>query len=195
MITVRNCHLSLLSLCLVFMAALHASENSAEILLEEYAKTPFGNVLFLRHAFAPGLDANGKPDNFDIDICSTQRNLDARGRQQAIDIGKSFADQGIAFDKILSSQWCRCQETARLLRLGDVISEPALNSGFKGLFDKQENLSALRQKLETLKVGNRKVLMVTHYGTITAITGSFVNSGGAVAYDTNTGESRIVRLK
>ena len=191
----RDCRRPLLSLCLVFMATLHASENSAEISLEEYAKTPFGNVLFLRHAFAPGLDANGKPANFDIDICSTQRNLDARGRQQAKDIGKLFADQGIAFDKILSSQWCRCQETARLLKLGDVISEPALNSGFKGLFDKQENLSSLRQKLETLKAGNRKVLMVTHYGTITAITGSFVNSGGAVAYDTNSRESRIVRLK
>lgn len=177
------------------MATLHAAENPAEISLAEYARNPFGNVLFLRHAFAPGLDANGKPNNFDIDICSTQRNLDARGRQQAIDIGKLFAEQGIAFDKILSSQWCRCQETAKLVDLGDVIPEPALNSGFKDLFDKEENLSTLRQKLETLKAGNGRVLMVTHYGTITAITGILVNSGGAVAYDTNTRESRLLRLK
>ena len=38
------------------------------------------DILFLRHALAPGF---GDPDNFDLKDCDTQRNLDAKGRSQA----------------------------------------------------------------------------------------------------------------
>ena len=31
-----------------------------------------GNLIFIRHAYAPG---NGDPENFDINNCETQRNL------------------------------------------------------------------------------------------------------------------------
>jgi len=40
---------------------------------------PFGDVLIMRHALAPG---GGDPGNFDLNDCSTQRNLDSAGRQQ-----------------------------------------------------------------------------------------------------------------
>ena len=35
------------------------------------------DILFLRHALAPGF---GDPANFDLKDCDTQRNLDAKGR-------------------------------------------------------------------------------------------------------------------
>ena len=38
-----------------------------------------GIVAILRHAFAPG---TGDPASFKLDDCTTQRNLDARGREQ-----------------------------------------------------------------------------------------------------------------
>ena len=39
-----------------------------------------GNLIFIRHAYAPG---GGDPDNFDINDCSTQRNLSKEGREQS----------------------------------------------------------------------------------------------------------------
>ena len=35
-----------------------------------------GNLIFIRHAHAPG---NGDPENFDINNCETQRNLSQSG--------------------------------------------------------------------------------------------------------------------
>ena len=39
-----------------------------------------GKLIFIRHAFAPG---GGDPENFDINECGTQRNLDKDGKTQA----------------------------------------------------------------------------------------------------------------
>ena len=43
-----------------------------------------GKLIFIRHAYAPG---NGDPNNFNISNCSTQRNLDNAGIEQAKNIG------------------------------------------------------------------------------------------------------------
>jgi len=59
------------------------------------------DILFLRHALAPGF---GDPANFDLKDCDTQRNLDAKGRSQASKIGKELRLRNINFTEILSSQ-------------------------------------------------------------------------------------------
>ena len=50
-------------------------------------------VVLLRHAIAPG---TGDPENFQLDDCSTQRNLSEAGRQQAREIGETFRDRNVA---------------------------------------------------------------------------------------------------
>ena len=53
-----------------------------------------GNKLvFIRHAYAPG---TGDPNNFNIKDCSTQRNLDKTGIEQAKRIGQFFRDNKIS---------------------------------------------------------------------------------------------------
>ena len=182
-------------ICFFYLIAMDASSNSSELTLEQYASQPFGNVIFLRHAFAPGMDANGKPAKFKIDDCSTQRNLDATGKEQATIIGKKFGDNGIKFEIIYSSQWCRCLETAQLLKLGEVYPEVSLNAGFKGLFNQVETLAKLRKILESLKYDQKLVLMITHRGVISAITGVNVKSGGAVAYNIKSKTSKIILIE
>ena len=54
------------------------------------------NLIFIRHALAPG---NGDPDNFDILDCSTQRNLSKNGELQASKIGKFFKENDIKLQK------------------------------------------------------------------------------------------------
>ena len=51
-----------------------------------------GNIIFIRHAIAPG---NGDPDNFDLKDCSTQRNLSKNGIEQSKKIGEFFKDNKI----------------------------------------------------------------------------------------------------
>ncbi len=183
------------TICFFFLIVLDASGNSLELTLEEYAKKPFGNVIFLRHTFAPGMDANGQPAKFKIDDCSTQRNLNSTGIEQAIIIGEKFSANGIKIGIIYSSQWCRCLETAQLLNLGEVFPEGSLNSGFKGLFDQEETLTKLRKNLERLKNEKKLVLMLTHRGVISAITGFNVSSGGAVAYDIKSKTAKMILIE
>ena len=169
--------------------------NATELTLEDYTREPYGNVIFLRHALAPGFDAKGEPEKFNIDDCSTQRNLNSVGIDQAIELGKIFSDSGLIFQKIYSSQWCRCIETAKLLKLGRVFPEISLNSGFRGIYKKEISLEKLSKLLDELKNKDGLFLMVTHYGTISAVTGIVVDSGGAVAYNAKTKSSIEVLLK
>ena len=97
-----------------------SSQAAGTLPLAELAKP--GRVLMLRHAQAPG---TGDPPSFKLGDCSTQRNLDAVGRAQAGRLGELLAQAGVVHAKVYSSQWCRCLETARQLRLGPVACQAA----------------------------------------------------------------------
>lgn len=134
-----------------------------------------GRVLILRHANAPGV---GDPPDFKLKDCTTQRNLDAVGRAQAAELGARLARAGVTQAKVYSSQWCRCLETARLLKLGAPVELPALNSFFGRSQDREPNLAALRKFLAELPVAGPPVVLVTHQVTISGITGEGTASGG-----------------
>ena len=193
LLTISALRIFCLNIISIFFISTFA--NAAELTLEEYTSNPYGNVIFLRHALAPGFDAKGEPDKFKIDDCSTQRNLNSVGIDQAIELGNIISDSGLIFQKIYSSQWCRCLETAKLLKLGNVFPEVSLNSGFRGIYKKEISLAKLSKLLDELKNKDGLFLMVTHYGTISAVTGIVVDSGGAVAYNANTKSSIEVLLK
>ncbi len=133
-----------------------------------------GAVAIMRHALAPG---TGDPASFRLGDCRTQRNLDARGRAQAARIGQEMRSRGIRFDRVLTSEWCRCRETADLLEVGPVEPFPPLNSFFA---ERRANgpaqTSALRAFLDALGPQTRAML-VTHQVNITALTGRGVASG------------------
>lgn len=131
-------------------------------------------VLMIRHALAPGI---GDPDDFKLDDCSTQRNLNEQGRAQARAIGEWLRFRGIDNVKLYSSQWCRCLETARLMNLGIVTPLPALNSFFERPEDREPNLAALRNFIRDNTKPGELIIMVTHQVTISGITGKWTDSG------------------
>lgn len=133
-----------------------------------------GVVLMIRHAVAPGI---GDPDNFKLDDCATQRNLDEQGREQARAIGEWLRARGIENVKLYSSQWCRCLETARLMNLGTVTSLPSLNSFFQKPEDREPNLSALRKFIRDNTKKGELIIMVTHQVTISGISEKWTDSG------------------
>ena len=162
---------------------------ASEPLKKALSKTS-ANVVFLRHALAPGF---GDPAEFQINDCSTQRNLDRAGERQARFIGKYLREHKIVFDTILSSQWCRCKQTADLLNMGSWQEFTGLNSFFQGHADRTDTLKKLRQKLDNLPA-DTLVLMITHQVTINAVTKISPASGGFVVYNTRTKVSKSVQL-
>ena len=59
-------------------------------------------LIFIRHALAPG---NGDPENFELQNCSTQRNLDDIGIQQSKRIGLIFKKNEIKIVLIKKTQY------------------------------------------------------------------------------------------
>lgn len=150
-----------------------------------------GDVLFLRHALAPGF---GDPSHFDVADCATQRNLNDVGRTQARAIGAYMTRHGITPDAIFSSQWCRCQDTASEMAIGPFATHIGLNSFFNGHVDRDRTLAALRAHMAQIGP-DRLELMVTHQVVISAITGIAPRSGGMVVYNSRTGEAVSVPLQ
>ena len=60
---------------------------------------------------------------------------------------RELKGEGIAFEKILSSPWCRCIDTAKLLNLGTVETEATFG-----------NVVVLRDQRETLTAGARALI-------------------------------------
>lgn len=145
-----------------------------------------GHVLMLRHAHAPGF---GDPPQFRLGDCATQRNLDDSGRTQAAAIGNLLRERGLREARVYSSQWCRCLETANLLKLGPVTPLPALNSFFQNAQDRDANLRALRGFLASQPANGPLIVLVTHHVNIQAVTGLNVGSGEGVVLQLQPGEA------
>ena len=177
----------LITIVLLLNVAVAQAESALAKVIEETG----ANVMFMRHALAPGY---GDPSHFDVNDCSTQRNLDATGRAQATSLGKVLRQHQIRFDEIKSSQWCRCQETARLLNVGKVVPFTGLNSFFEEHADREQTLSQLKSYLDSLKQDDL-VLLVTHQVVISAVTGVYAPSGGVVLFNTTTKASKALDLQ
>jgi broad specificity phosphatase PhoE len=176
--------ISLLSpLCLI-------AANDASVL--RLLNTP-GHIAIARHALAPG---TGDPATFDLEDCTTQRNLSVEGRVQARAMGESLRKNGIANAHIFTSQWCRCKDTASLLGFGEVTELPSLNSFFETPHRREPQMKALRTWLREERPKDKPVLLITHQVVITALTGVFPSSGETlVLKETQTGWEVVGRVK
>ena len=139
-------------------------------------------LIFIRHALAPG---NGDPDEFNILDCNTQRNLDSVGREQSLRLGQYFKINDIPIEAVLSSEWCRCKETAKLAFQNYETFKP-LNSFYDPKFykNKESQLINLKKFINNLQdEGN--IVFVTHYVVIAAMFGVGVTSGEILIVDRN----------
>jgi phosphohistidine phosphatase SixA len=139
-----------------------------------------GRVALMRHADAPG--GAGDPPGFRLDDCATQRNLSARGREDARAVGERLRTEGVAVTRLLSSPWCRCVDTARLLNIGPVAIEPTFSNAFV-LADRRPALTAGARAVVGAWKGPGTLLVVTHGANIQALTGVNPDSGELVVVE------------
>ena len=142
------------------------------------------HVLLMRHADAPGF---GDPAGYVITQCATQRNLGDYGKKQAQAIGVWLTNQGIQKADVFSSPWCRCLDTANLLKKGPVKIEPSLGSFFDEMSLEKIQTKALRAfiKDELAKQSKAPLILVTHHVNIEAYTGKVVGVGDMVLVRVN----------
>ena len=140
-------------------------------------------VILIRHSLAPG---GGDPAGFKINDCKTQRNLNRVGINQSKKIGKLFKKNKVLIDQVLTSQWCRCKDTAKYA-FGDYKEFTALNSTFQSPYDKNETkqLKELYSFVKKWDGKGKNLVLVTHYSIITAITNAVPSSGEIVITDKN----------
>ena len=136
-----------------------------------------GKIIFIRHAYAPG---GGDPDNFDVKDCSTQRNLNNEGISQSKLIGEFFVKNKIQIDQVLSSEWCRCKDTAKYA-FKNFKTFNALNSFFSSKFAQNEDkqIKDLKNFIQNWK-SEKNLVLVTHYVVISSMLNMAVGSGEIV---------------
>jgi phosphohistidine phosphatase SixA len=148
--------LILFFLIFFFQVKISASETLVDKLKEG------GKIIMIRHAYAPG---NGDPDNFLIEDCTTQRNLNKKGVNQSKKIGNFFKENKIQVDIVLSSEWCRCKDTA-FYAFNKYETKSFLNSFFSAKFvgNKNKQINDLKKYIN--KWNGNNLVLITHYVTI-----------------------------
>ena len=139
-----------------------------------------GKLIFIRHAHAPG---SGDPYGFDITNCKSQRNLNKEGIEQSKRIGQFFMENEVQINKVLSSEWCRCKQTAEYA-FAIYETKSFLNSFFSQEFSKNKD-SQIKDLKKYIKKwdGKNNLVLVTHYVVISEVLNLSVSSGEIVITD------------
>ncbi|MET3660218.1 histidine phosphatase family protein [Aquamicrobium ahrensii] len=157
-------------LVLLFVSPAHATDAGWAALRDG------GHVVLLRHAMISG---STEPANFDIDKCNTQRNLSDRGKQQARKIGALFGARAARIERVESSRYCRCLETARLAFGGQPEALDALDPLSEDAEERARQKEAILEEIRTYS-GSDLLVLVTHLENIQEVTGVSPREGEAV---------------
>ncbi|WP_028490887.1 histidine phosphatase family protein [Thioalkalivibrio sp. ALJ15] len=169
----------LLGLALVvgclFGTPVWADELAAEHVIVAQLQEPH-RILLMRHAAAPGI---GDPPGFDLEDCTTQRNLSELGRDQARELGERLRAAGLAEIRVFAGPWCRNADTARLLGYGEPEILDALGSIFRtNEPDRERRMRAWHQHLaEAFARDAGPAVYVTHRANIMELSGRSIGAG------------------
>jgi phosphohistidine phosphatase SixA len=152
------------ALCLLAAASAAAADNNpAWPALRDGPR-----VVLIRHAATIG--GAGDPAGFRLEDCATQRNLTEKGRAEATLLGERMRAQKVPVGKILSSQWCRCRDTATLMALGPVEIAETFNNAYTFSERRDQLTNGARAVIAGWK-GPGVLVVVTHGANILPLTG------------------------
>lgn len=138
-----------------------------------------GHVALVRHASTvAGL---GDPPGYSLNDCATQRNLSEAGRDEARALGARLRREGVAVERVYTSPWCRCRDTATEA-FGKAEDWSALSSFFDEPHRDAEFTERVKQRIGGYSTRRPKgtIVMVTHNVNIAALTRLSVLTGEVV---------------
>jgi phosphohistidine phosphatase SixA len=134
----------------------------------------------MRHGATSG--GAGDPAGFRLEDCATQRNLTEKGRADVKAAGDEMRAQKVPVGKILSSQWCRCRDTAALMSLGPVRVSETFNNAYTFSNRRDELTKGARAVIAAWK-GPGVLIVVTHGANILPLTGFQPEEGEMVVVE------------
>jgi len=180
---------ALLALFLLFLPAAQAQADEGTVRGWQALRED-GRIALVRHARAPG---TGDPEGYTLDDCKTQRNLSNEGREQAKKLGDRFRAESINVTKVVSSQWCRCRQTAELMDLGPVEEAPTFNNAHM-LRHRRDELAAGGRKLIAAWKGPGILLVSTHGANVLAMLGIQPREGEVVVVEPDPANGNKIKI-
>lgn len=154
-----------------------------------------GRVILMRHTqTVPGV---GDPGGFQLEDCSTQRNLNQLGIDQARQFGNTLREAGVRIGRVFVSQWCRADDTARFILeaagQSDLKREPlpALNNVWDDDSRVDQQVAEIRAAVAAWQ-GPGILLMVSHGVTIRPVIGQSAPQGGFFVLQPNSGGFEVI---
>ena len=100
-------------------------------------------------------------------------------------IGKFFQENDINFTKVISSEWCRCKDTARFA-FNNYETFKGLNSFYQEKFYKykDEQIKSLKKYISNWN-SDKNLILVTHFVVISEMLNFGTSSGEIVVIDKN----------
>ncbi|MBR0646398.1 histidine phosphatase family protein [Plastoroseomonas hellenica] len=144
-----------------------------------------GLVLYMRHpATEPG-QTDAEP--LDFADCTTQRNLSDGGRRSAVEIGAAMRRIGMRIGGVVTSEYCRAREAARLMEF-PAETDALLNDGGRMLAKGPDSIPAraLRTWLSRPPLPGTNLLIVAHRPNL-------VDAAGPSFADLGEGEVAVFR--
>jgi broad specificity phosphatase PhoE len=171
----RGARRAFLAAALAFLAAPAFADEAAAWA----ALRAGGHVALIRHASTEaGL---GDPPGYRLDDCATQRNLSALGREESRRLGERFRKEGITVERVFTSPWCRCRDTAM-----EAFGKAEVWEALSSFFDDRSRAADLTERVKN-RIGlystrrpKGTVVMVTHNVNIAALTGIGAGTGDVV---------------
>lgn len=128
-----------------------------------------GFVIYIRHATTDRTQVDR--DRNDLSNCQNQRNLSAAGQEQARMIGDAMRSLDIPIETVLTSPYCRCQDTAALA-FGKSVVTHELRFGVGDDVQQTNQLSAsLKTLLSTPPASGTNTVLVSHTANLKEATG------------------------
>ncbi len=179
--------------CLLLAATALQAQSLADALRDG------GHVIYFRHAATDWSQQDRINGPSDWDSCDPQRarQLSAEGRATARQVGEALRRLRIPVHAVVSSAFCRCVDTARLLDVGPVsVSPDLINTSMAGHVGGMEALAAtVRRRLAAPPPAGRNTVLVAHGNLFVLVAGVRpAEAGAAVVRPDGRGGFRLVRL-
>lgn len=177
-----NIRLLFFTLCIILAGCATTPSSSPDSLLSKLQKG--GYVIFFRHAATDHTQKDTdlkNPTN-----CVAQRRLDERGREQSRIIGEGFKAKAIPVGKILSSQFCRCTNTAKIA-FGRVETSIDITS-IQGVTqeERKRRVIQIRKLLNTPPEPGTNTVLVAHKWMFKDASGLLLQEGEAAIFKPRT---------
>jgi phosphohistidine phosphatase SixA len=173
-------------LLLAAAAATYAAENklSGKALVDALRRG--GYTIYFRHAATEWSQDDHVLAEGDWRSCDPDRmrQLSDEGRAQALRIGEHIRSLNIPVSRVLSSEYCRTRETARLMDLGPVSPTRTLMNmraaGFAG--GREAVVERARQEIGRRPEKGANTVLVAHGNLMEAASGAYTDEGGAAVF-------------